>query len=117
MCFGVHYSTPGSNVPNMIPRTPGLLPRDGVPASDFARQHGFSLQSLHRWRLQPVDPLPAMKVGGRWWVSEAEFAEWVQARSSPTRKSRPTDHATQRSRAEREVAVRRAIAECHALGV
>jgi hypothetical protein len=53
------------------------VPDDLVRLTVKAKRGPMSLPSLHRWRLRAVDPLPCWRIGGVWYVSEREMAEWI----------------------------------------
>ena len=57
------------------------LPSDLMRLTDLARRGPMSLAALHRWRLNPESPLPTWRLGNTWYVSEAEYREWVARRS------------------------------------
>lgn len=62
------------------------IPGDLVPFSRFASEIGVHLNTLHRQRLRPEDPMPAWRICGQWRVSRAEFAVWSARRSGRAEK-------------------------------
>lgn len=66
------------------PTPPGAqarIPDDLVLFGRFAIRQGVHVQTLHRHRQLPIDPMPAWKIVGRWYVSESEFAAWAARQS------------------------------------
>ena len=61
--------------------TAALIPSDLVRVSKMAKEIHVHVNTFHRWREDGRDPLPALKVGGQWFISKAEFANWVLRRS------------------------------------
>lgn len=71
--------------PSLRPELNDELPADREPASRSAQWLGICLKSWHRWRLDPLNPLPAFRIGGRWYASRSEVLDWIDRRSRPRR--------------------------------
>jgi hypothetical protein len=95
-----------------LPVQIGQTPTDLVRLTVVAKRGPMSLPTLHRWRLRETDPLPCWRLGGVWYVSESELAEWIARRSG--RASAPAT-AVPAMTATRRREVERAMAECRAL--
>jgi hypothetical protein len=57
------------------------LPDDLEPSADSARMLRMSRQSWHKNRALADDPLPAIRLGRRWFASRSEVLRWVARRS------------------------------------
>ena len=70
-----------SDLPGYVTALLPRIPEDLVLFRVVAQRRKVHVSTLYRQRQLPNDPMPAWKVLGRWYVSEAEFAAWVARRS------------------------------------
>ncbi|WP_337177681.1 helix-turn-helix domain-containing protein [Paludisphaera sp.] len=61
------------------------LPADLEPSASISRMLRMSLATFHNHRQAAVDPLPAYRLGNRWFASRREVLAWVERRSRPYR--------------------------------
>jgi hypothetical protein len=69
------------------------LPDDLEPLVSIAKMLRMSHQAAHRHLLCGADPLPAYRLGGRWFASRSEVLAWVARRSRPRRRAEANGEA------------------------
>ena len=94
-------------------QTAAHLPNDLIVYAEFAKRRNVHIATLHRQRMRADDPMPSWRVFGKWYVSEAEFAEWSARRSGRTSAPPPASAALPATSRAADLAAAR---ECVRLG-